>query len=404
MSIEQKDLDQAFVALEKKLQEAVGKYESQVTETGKAAASVRADVQKLAEDYKQALEGSVEMQDRLKEVEQKLAGGMAGKGASEHKSWGQSFVDSDALTNFKSGGATKASIEVKNTILGEGGSPQNPVDTIVGAQRLPGIVPGAFRALNVLDFVPTGVTGSNQIEYTRELSWTNNSAERAEGAAKPENVLTFELVNDPVRTIAAFIKASKQVLDDAPMLQSYIDRRMRHGIQARLQSQILKGNGTSPNIAGLSASGRHTAFTPETGEIALDSLNRAKYAIIGADYMPNLIILNPADWGAIERVKSTSSSNDYAAGDGAALSYINGGMTPMVWGIPVVASNDVASGKFYMMDSNAIQLFMRSGVTVEMFEQDSDNVQKNLLTIRAEMRAALATYSPLAIRFGSLVI
>lgn len=404
MTIEQKDLDTAFVALETKLKEAVGKYEAQVTETGKAAAGVREDVKKLAEDYKQALEGSVEMQDRLKEVEQKLAGGMAGKEAAEHKSWGQSFSESDSFANFKSGGTTKASIEVKNTIIGEGGSPQNPVNTIVSADRLPGIVPGAFRSLNVLDFVPMGVTSSNQIEYTRELAWTNNGAERAEGVAKPESVLTFELVNDPVRTIAHFIKASKQVLDDAPMLQSYIDRRMRHGVQARMQSQILKGNGTSPNISGLSASGRHTAFTPETGEIALDSLNRAKYAIIGADYSPNVIIMNPADFGAIERVKSTSSSNDYAAGNGAALAYINGGMTPLLWGIPVVTSNDVASGKFYMMDSNAIQFFMRQGVTVEMFEQDSDNVQKNLLTIRAEARGALAVYTPLAVRFGSLLI
>jgi len=405
MTIEQKDLDSAFVALETKLKEAVGKYEGQVAENGKAAESVRADVKALSEEFKQALESSVEMQDRLKELEQKAVDGFKGNETEQHKSWGQSFVESEAFKGYKDGGSgMKARIEVKNTILGEGGSPQNPVDTIVQADRLPGIVPGAFRSLNVLDFVPMGVTGSNQIEYTREASWTNSGAETKEGASKPESALTFELVNDPVRTIAHFIRASKQVLDDAPMLQSYIDRRMRHGLQARLQSQILKGNGTSPNISGLSASGRHTAFTPETGEIALDSLNRAKYAIIGADYQPNVIIMNPADFGAIERLKSTTSSNDYAAGGGAALSYINGGMTPLFWGLPVVTSNDVASGKFYMMDSNAIQLFMRQGVTVEMFEQDADNVTKNLLTIRAEMRGALAVYTPLAVRYGSLVI
>jgi HK97 family phage major capsid protein len=404
MTIEQKDLDGAFAALETKLKEAVGKYESQVAETGRAAESVRAEVKALSEEFKQALEGSVEMQDRLKELEQKSTEGFRGDSGQEHKSWGQSFAESEAFKGFKAGEGVKARIEVKNTILGEGGSPQNPVDTLVQADRLPGIVPGAFRALNVLDFVPMGTTGSNQIEYTREASWTNDAAETKEGAAKPESDLTFELVNDPVRTIAHFIRASKQVLDDAPMLQSYIDRRMRHGLQARLQSQILKGNGTSPNIAGLSASGRHTAFTPQSGEIALDSLNRAKYAIIGADYMPNVIIMNPADFGAIERVKSTASSNDYAAGGGAALSYINGGMTPLFWGIPVVTSNDVASGKFYMMDSNAIQMFMRQGVTVEMFEQDADNVTKNLLTIRAEMRGALAVYTPLAVRYGDLTI
>jgi HK97 family phage major capsid protein len=397
------EIKQIVDAVEQKLTEAVGKYEKQVADNGKASTEARAEVKALATELEGLTKNSEETLLRLKDLEQLTAGGFKAGSAEQHKTWGQSFVESDSFKNFAGGGeGLRARIEVKNTIIGEGGSPQNPVDTLTQADRLPGIVPGAFRALNVLDFVPTGTTGSNQIEYTREASWTNNSAERAEGVQKPESVLTFELINDPVRTIAHFIKASKQVLDDAPMLSSYIDRRMRHGLQARLQSQVLKGNGTSPNISGLSASGRHTAFTPSTGDLALDGLNRAKYAIIGADYQPNVIFLNPADWGAIERVKSTGSSNDYAAGGGAALSYINGGMTPLVWGIPVVASNDVASGKFYMMDSNAIQLFMRQGVTVEMFEQDDDNVQKNLLTIRAEMRAALAVYTPLAVRYGDL--
>lgn len=401
-----KELDQAIEALESKLKEGISKYEGQVQESGKAVDSVRSDVKKMSEDFASLLDEHKGAAERLKELEQKAAEGFKGSSAAdEFKSWGDMFIESASFKDFAGGGAhARARVEVKNTILGEGGSPQNPVDTLTQADRLPGIVPGAFRSLNVLDFVPSGVTGSNQIEYTREATWTSNAAERAEGTDKPESALTFELVNDPVRTIAHFIKASKQVLDDAPMLSSYIDRRMRHGLQARLQSQILKGNGTSPNISGLSASGRHTAFTPATGEIALDSLNRAKYAIIGADYQPNVIMMNPADFGAIERIKSTSSSNDYAAGGGAALSYINGGMTPLLWGLPVVTSNDVASGKFYMMDSNAIQLFMRQGVTVEMFEQDDTNVQKNLLTIRAEMRAALAVYTPLAVRYGDLLI
>lgn len=397
------EVKQIVDAVEVRLKEAVSKYEEQVSESGKASKAVAADVKSLSEEFHKLTETTDETLVRLKDLEQMSAEGFKGRG-EEVKTWGQSLIESESFKSFNGGEGMRARVEVKNTILGEAGSPLEPSNVLVNTDRLPGIVPGAFRALNVLDFVPTGVTGSNQIEYTREASWSNDAAETSEGGQKPESDLTFELVNDPVRTIAHFIKASKQVLDDAPMLASYIDRRMRHGLQARLQSQILKGTGVTPNISGLSASGRHTAFTPETGEIALDSLNRAKYAVIGADYQPNVIFLNPADWGAIERVKSTSSSNDYAAGGGAALSYINGGMTPMIWGLPVVASNDVASGKFYLLDSNAMQLFMRQGITVEMFEQDDTNVQKNLLTIRAEMRAALAVFTPLAIRYGDLVI
>lgn len=397
------ELKAAVDAIEGKLAEAVKKYEGQVKEYGEATASVRAEVKSLAEEHKGLLKDVPSLADRLKAVEQQLAEGPKGPTA-EHKTWGELFVESEQFKDFMGGGKhSRARVEVKNTILGEVGSPGEPSNVLVPSDRLPGIVPGAFRALNILDFVPVGATSSNNIEYTRELSWTNDAAPTSEGGQKPESDLTFELVNDPVRTIAHWIKASKQILDDAPMLQSYIDRRMEHGLRHKLQTQIISGNGTAPNISGLSDTGRHTAFTPETGEIALDSLNRAKYAVIGADYMPNFIFLNPADFGAIERLKEGSSSSKYLASDGAALSYINGGMTPMIWGLPVVTSNDIQSGKFFLGDSNAFQLFMRQGATVEMFEQDDTNVQKNLLTIRAELRAAFAVYVPAAVRYGDLV-
>jgi HK97 family phage major capsid protein len=397
------DHNAVLEAVENKLAEAIKGYNGQLEEFGSVTKAIKDEVKALAQEHAGLISSSDELKTRLLDVEQLLAGGMQGGDTQERKSWGQSMVESDAFKSFAEGGEfARARIEVKNTILGESGSPANPDDVLVGADRLPGIVPGAFRSLNILDFVNTGSTASNQIEYTRELAWTNDAAETAEGAVKPESDLTFELVQDPVRTIAHFLRASKQILDDAPMLSSYIDRRMRHGVRKRLQTQLINGNGTSPNLAGISAAGRHTAFTPTASEIALDALNRAKYAVIGADYDPNFIWLNPEDWGAMERVKEGATSK-YQASDGAALAYINGGMTPLIWGLPVVASNDVPSGQFMLGDSNAFQLFMRQGVILEMFEQDADNVQRNLLTIRAEMRAAFAVYTPAAIQYGDLL-
>ncbi len=388
-------------AVQQKLAEAVTQYEGEVKEYGEATKAVTDQVKGLSDDFAAMREATEGLKNQMVDMEQLMAGGISGAGTEAVKTWGETMIESDSYKSFVNDGQNlKARVEVKNTIIGEAAG--EPSNVLLQADRLPGIVPGAFRALNILDFVNSGNTSSNQIEYTRELSWTDNSAETAEGAAKPESDLTFELVQDPVRTIAHWIKASKQVLDDAPMLASYIDRRMTHGVRNRLQTQILTGNGTSPNISGLNDSGRHTAFTPTASELALDGINRAKYAVIGADYSPNFVFLNPADWGGIERVKSTAAGNDYAAGDGAALSYINGGMTPLVWGLPVVASNTVPAGNFYLGDSMAFQLFTRQNVVVEMFEQDDTNVQSNLLTIRAEMRAALAVYTPAAVRYGAL--
>lgn len=395
--------EELIKGVESALESAIQKYEGQVEESKSAANEVRDEVKTLAEKHSELVEQSESLQSKFQEFEQSALTSMKGEG-ERRQTWGEKFIDSESLKAFLEGSSNRAKIEVKNTILGEGGSPQDPESVLVPEDRLPGIIPGAFRQLSVLDFFPAGATGSNQITYSREDSWTNNAAERAEGTQKPESDLTFEEINDPVRTIAHFIKLSKQVLDDAPMLQTYVDRRLRHGLRNRLEQQILSGNGTSPNISGLSASGRHTTFTPASGDNQFDSISKAKYATIGADYSANVIFMNPADWGKMERLKRGSSDDDYLVGDGAMMSYIQNGLQPIVWGLPVVASNNVPQGKFYVLDSNATQLFIRQAATVELFEQDDDNAQKNLVTVRAEMRAALAAYIPAAIRYGDLTV
>ena len=386
-----KAVEDGLKAVETKLGAQLASYEGQLKETGDVARKTADDLKSLAEQHKDLSGALTELAQKGVKLEQKPA----------VKSIGQEFIESAAFKSFKDGGSTKARVELKNTILGEAGSPQDPVDTIVPADRMAGIVGGAFRALNLLDFVPQGMTSSNSVEYTRELSWTNDAAETAEGGAKPESDLTFELVNAPVRTIAHWIKVSKQVLDDAPALASYVDRRLRHGVQVRLQNQIVAGNGTSPNLSGILDSGNYTAVTAATGDNALDFANRLKYAVIGADYAPSFFLVNPTDWGAMERLKKGTSDDSYIGAEGA-IGYLQNGLVPLLWGLPVVMSNSITSGQMICAASDAMMLWNRQGVAVEMFEQDDTNVQKNLVTIRAEMRAAFSIFRAAAVRAGSI--
>ena len=106
--------------------------------------------------------------------------------------------------------------------------------------------------------------------------------------------------------------------------------------------------------------------------------------------------MNPADWGKIERTKSTTGEYEFAP---------NLAMTPTLWGLPVVVTNTMTAGKFMVgaMDI-AAQVWNRQGVTVEMSEADDTNFQKNLVTVRAESRLALAIYRPASIQYGSLVL
>lgn len=388
-----KAIEAALSAHEQKLETAIKKYEGQLKDAGSVASEARDEVKKLAEDFQRQA-------NIVRDLAQK--GGAALGDKAKVKSIGQEFCESEQFKSFLEGRTGKARVEVKNTIIGQEGSPPANSDTIVPRETMQGIVPGAFRMINVLDVIPMGMTASNQIHYTRELSWTNDAAETNEGDLKPESDLTFEAVDTPVRTIAHFLKVSKQVLEDAPALQSYIDRRLRHGVLQRAQAQVINGNGTPPNLSGLLDAGNFTAFTAQTGEDGFASLNRAKYQVIAADYMPDVVLLNPAQFGEMERLR-TSGGGDGQFLAAQALTYLQSGLMPLLWGIPVVLSNSVPANKFIMFARDATMFWQRSGVIVEAFEQDGDNVQRNLVTIRAEMRGAFTVFRPAAVVGGSLV-
>jgi len=345
------------------------------------------------------------MADRIVEMEQKLVAGIR-SGKEAPKSLGALVVESDEYKAFASGKNSKCRITLAkgfsvfaNTITGQEDSPATNHDTLIGTHRIPGVIPGAFRRLRVKDLIPQGNTISNMVEVTRELVFTNAAAETAEGAAKAEATLTFELYNAPVVTIAHWLKVSRQVREDAPALMSYIDTRLRYGVELREDQQLLAGTGVGQNLIGMCVSPNFTAFTPETGDNALDTINRVKYVIGNADYLATGIVLNPTDWGNIERTKVGTADDRYVVGDPRSA------MGPFLWGLPVVVTPSMTAGKLLIAAFDiAFQLWNRQETVVEMSESDDDNFQNNLITIRAEKRCALAGYRPASVRYGDLTV
>jgi HK97 family phage major capsid protein len=332
----------------------------------------------------------------LFDLQQKLAEGVK-SGKESPKTLADIILKSEEFTAFVDGKSGRFKYNA-NTIIGQEGSPAENSDTLVQPDRKPGIVPGAFRRLGILDVLPTGTTNSNMTEYTRELAFTNRAAETNEGVIKPETDITFELVKDPVATIAHFIKASKQILEDAGALRAYIDLRMRYGVELRKENQVISGNGVTPNLSGMLNAGNHTVFTPEAGDKALDSVNRAIQQVALADYEANAIVMNTSDWHNIERAKVGSGDDRYVVGDPL------GSISRVLWGLPVVVTNSIAAGTFIAGNMDIAYMWLnRMGTVVEMYEQDDKNVQQNLLTIRAEARGVLQSLRPASVVAGNLV-
>jgi len=308
---------------------------------------------------------------------------------AEAKSFGQSVLESDGIKSFLSGSTNKGRVEVKNTIINSG-------NTVSRHDQLPGAVPGAFRNLTVMPTVMQGSTSSNIIYYSRELSYTNAAAKTAEGVAKPESTLTFEEVNTSVKTIPTFIRVSKQALADSSFLASYIDRRLRHGVNTAVEDYVI--NDTAD---GWLAVGNNTAADPLLTTDIYGLAARMKYDVIAADYEPDYFYMNPKDWETAETTRRSSSDGAFVAASGAVM-YVNNGLTPMLWGLPVVLSNNIPEGTMVCKSADADMYASREGTIVEMFEQDSDNVTKNLVTVRAETRGAELVMTPAAIVTGDI--
>lgn len=381
MSTEQvmKQLDR----IEADLKAAADRATAEVAALGKVSADTKAEIDNIGVKQR-------ELADRILCLEQK---GSAAPTETKAESWGDQVVKSSSFESFARGAAQKARIEVKNTLTGG--------DATVAPDRRPGVVPGAFQPLTIESLYPSAPTTSNAVEFTKENVFTNSAAEAAEGAAKAESSLTWTLVNMPISTVAHWIKISRQLAMDNRALAAYVDTRMRYGVNRRVETQLVSGDGTAPNISGFLDAGNFTAHGYADANLgsALKKLALIR-KIIGdleaAGYAPDAIVLNPADWAQVEIDIFTANTNLVA------FRYDEGGR-PLLFGRRVVTSVGMTADQVAVGAFNAAgTIYNREGVVVEMSESDSDNFTKNLITLRAERRLALASEAPAAIRAGDL--
>lgn len=349
---------------------------------------------KVSEDTKTAIDNlgtsQREFADRLTQIEQK---GLTPPEAKAAETWGSQVTKSESYKAFVSGTTTKMRLEVKNTLTGS--------DATVAPDRRPNIVAGAAQVLTIESLLSSLPTTSNAVEFTREASFTNNAAETAEGVQKPESSITFELINAPVATVAHWIKISRQLASDNVALAAYVNNRMRYGVDRRVETQLVVGNGTAPNLSGMMKAGNFTPHGYLSGALGsvlpkMVLIRRAIAASWNAGYPAEAILLNPMDWADIEiELLTTPAAQARVSVDAAG--------NTRLFGVPVVQSVGVPVDSFLVgRFSEAYTVYNREGIVVEMSESDADNFTKNLITIRAERRLVLATEVPGAVRGGDL--
>ncbi|WP_459061849.1 phage major capsid protein [Stenotrophomonas sp. PSU-St15] len=348
---------------------------------------------KILDDTKGVLEllskGGIEINARLLEVEQKLARRFSANDPVDLKSIGEQFTEQEGFNDLVAKGRgiarmnLKAVTAITSATTGTGG-----VGAAIQPTRVPGIIAGPDRPFTIRDLIMPGRTGSNAIEFVQESGFQNMAAPVAETALKPQSDLSFELKTTTVKTLAHWFLASKQVLADVPLLQSYINGRAIYGLKYVEEAQLLAGDGTGQNLLGLIP--QATAFNEalrKAGDTKIDILRRAILQVRVAEYRASGIALNPVDWADIELQKDEQGRYIW-------VNVVEGGQ-PRMWKLPVVDSTAVPEGEFLVGAFDiAAQVFDREDAAVEVSTEDGDNFRKNMVTIRAEERLALAVYRP----------
>lgn len=358
------------------------KAEKEIKAHAQLSEETKANVDKL-------LTEQGELRARLNAAEQLIVKFETGGVTSRPKSLGELVAEADDIQKFANV-SIKGSASVmlpQGAVTSDGAS----AGDLVVPQRVPGIVAPAQRRLTIRDLLIWGRATSNSIDFVRESGFTNNAAPVSENpsAGKPQSDIEFEDATAPVITVAHWIKASKQILSDAPMLASYIDGRLIYGLKLKEEAQLLKGSGTGLNINGIytQASAYSNPGVAVQKETAIDRLRIALLQVELAEYYGDGIVLSPIDWAMIELTKTADDAYLFATPRGLAA--------PGLWGRPVVPTQAMDAGDFLVGSFGmGVQGWDREQVTVSVSNQDGDNFIKNMVTILCEERVALTVYRP----------
>jgi len=352
----------------------------------------------LKEKADEALLKMNELTEQVNSMEQKLARSKAEGDDEKRKTLGEQLTESDSFKSFQDGGFSrtgKANLHVKATLTTLTTDAAGSVGDGADATRLPGVVGIPDRRMTVRDLLTQGRMDGNTIEYVQETGFTNNAAPVAEGAAKPSSDIKLDLVSTTAKVIAHWMKASRQALDDVSFLRSMIDQRLLYGLAYAEENQLLNGDGTGQNLSGLitNATAYSAAFTPTSGT-AIDTMRLAMLQAALAEFPATGHVMHPTDWARIELTKD--------AGGQYIIGVPQGTAAPRLWGLPVVATQAIAVDKFLTgAFKMGAQIFDRWDARVEV-GYVNDDFTKNLVTVLAEERLALAVYRPEAFIYGDL--
>lgn len=240
----------------------------------------------------------------------------------------------------------------------------------------PGAAMVPAQMINFADLVPTVNSATGTYVIYRETGGEGSISSQTPGVQKTQKDYDLSAVTYNASYIAGFTRYAKQMAQDLPFLTSFLPNALRRDYFKQENSIFL-----TAMLAAIP--GSTTAKTVDVEQVIDDMA-----ALEAIDYAPNGIVMNPADWYNI----SVTKPNDYSLP--GIVKVDNGRLT--INGVPVFKASWMPKDTYIIGDWSYAKKVVVDGLSVEFFEQDADNVTKNLITARVESRTVLALDMPTA--------
>jgi len=236
----------------------------------------------------------------------------------------------------------------------------------------------------VADYFSNATISGNAITYFLQGAYEGVPAVTAQGAKKPQNSTSFNPTTLPLSKIAAYIKETDEILDDASFLATEVQNSLIYQI-GKIEDATIVGaiSGTSGILSA--------EYDTANNETFADGILKAILDIKAASaYDASVVILNPADLYALLSAKD--ANKQYIGGGYFTGAYGNGAyaMPTSIWGVPVFTSSTITAGEALVAAREAVKVWKKSGIAVKLYEQNEDDAIYNRVTLVGEERLAAA--------------
>ena len=241
------------------------------------------------------------------------------------------------------------------------------------------------RKVHIRSLLPVGTISTGLFTFPQETGGEGAPGVQTQGSSKDQLDFDITMTDAPAQYIAGFVRISRQMLDDVPAMTSFLQARLLEKYLVAEDAQLLQGSGIAPSLTGILS-----VASAATGGATVDveQLVQAIAQIDAANYTANGILINPTDWANIVNTKNTNSAYSLPA---STVVTTDGNLS--IAGIPVFKSTAITADTFLVGDwAMGAQIMQNQGISVQFSEMDSDNFQKNLITVRVEARIAFPIY------------